>query len=167
MDTTFKLRPRMSLIARLGMATVAGALLVGAPLSEAHAASNRTGVDDDAPITVLGEQLAAKQRDAGAMLKGIVQQALDRAGQRMHAARSGMEQMLTFGYGLEGLAAVDFSALEEPAAEEAEVESAEVESAEVESAEVEDTEVVEPKAEAKRSRRLEYVEDTNDPLAGL
>jgi hypothetical protein len=163
METTFTLRPRMSLLARLGMATVAAAVLVGAPLREAHAADGRTGVDDDAPITFLGEQLAAKQRDAGALLEGIVQQALDRAGQRMHAARSGMEQLLTFGYGLEGLAAVDFSALEEPAAEEeAEVEEAEAEEdAEVESAEVE------PKAEAKRPRRLEYVEDTNDPLAGL
>jgi hypothetical protein len=157
MDTTFKLRPRMSLIARLGMATVAGALLVGAPLSEAHAANDRTGVDDDAPITVLGEQLAAKQRDAGALLRGMVQQAFDRTGQRMQEARFGMEKVLTFGYGIEGLAAVDFSALEEPAAEETEVEETEVESAEVE----------EPKTEAKRPRRLEYAEDTNDPLAGL
>lgn len=139
------------------MAALAGVVLVGAPLSQAHAAEGRLGADDEAPITALGEQLAAKQRDAGALLKGLVQQMLDRTGQRMQDARGGMEKVLTFGYGLEGLAELDFSAVEEPPVEDAEVETAEVESAEVE----------EPKADAKRPRRLEYAEDTNDPLAGL
>ena len=72
MKTTFTLRPRMSFLARLGMTTIAGAVLVGAPLSEAHAAEGRSGVDDE-PITVLGEHLAAKQRDAGTLLEVLVQ----------------------------------------------------------------------------------------------
>lgn len=138
----------MSPLARLGFAALAGAVLVGAPLHEARAADHRGGAEGDAPITALGEQLAATQRNAGARLKGLVQQALDRAAQRMQEVRFGMERVVTFGHGLDGLAALDDSALEEPAEDEG-------------------AEADEPTPAPKRPRRLEYVEETNDPLAGL
>lgn len=100
-----------------------GMALAGVPTARAFAAGARDDASasasastDDAPITTLGEQLAAHKRDAGERLRELVRAALEHAAARVHAARDGMEQVLALGSG---------------------------------------------------PRRFEYVEGTDDPLAGL
>jgi len=111
-------------------------------MSRALAANDRSAAlaDDEAPITALGEQLVATRQAAEERLRGLVQDALMRTMERMHDARRGMERVITFSQDLEQLAI-----------------------AEQEDDDAADT----AKREPKRSQRLEYVEDTNDPLAGL
>lgn len=125
-------------LTRLGFAALVGVVLTGMPTAHALAAEHRddTSASDDhhdAPITMLGEQLVARRRDAGERLRGLVQAALERTVQRVHEARSGMERALALGYGLAELA----------------------------------EQVDDAPAERKQPRRFEYVEETNDPLAGL
>lgn len=113
------LQSSMSPLARLGVSALVGVVLAGVPTARAFAAEGLDGAsasDDDAPITALGEQLAARKRDAGERLRGLVQAALVLTAARVHEARDGMERVMALGYG---------------------------------------------------SRRFEYVEGTDDPLAGL
>lgn len=171
MERTLAPRLRMSPLARLGLAAVAGAVLVGAPMARAHAADARMVAHadtSDEPLTLLRHQLAEHRRDAGERLRGLVLGALDRTAQHVQDARRGMEKLVTFGYGLDGIEGLDFSALagevegetereREPEAREVEEED---EGATDEGAEEEPTKPAKPK-------RFEYVEGTDDPLAGL
>lgn len=138
----------MSPLARLGVAALVGVVLAGVPTARAHAADHRDGEwasDDDAPITALGEQLAMHRRAASERLRGLVQAAVERAAARVHETRDGMARAI--GSGLEELASFDASELEDDATEN--------------DATSDET------FERERPRRFEYVEATNDPLAGL
>jgi hypothetical protein len=139
------LRHRLSSFARLGVVAVVGTLLVGVPVRHARAADDRSAeLADDVLLTALGEQLVARPRAAGERLRGLVEEALTRTVERVHEARRGMERVITLSHELEELASAEASAVaeQEPAATDA-------------------------SSEPKRPRRLEYVESTNDPLAGL
>jgi hypothetical protein len=139
------LRSSLSPLVRLGVSALVGVVLAGVPTARAFAAEHRDDTsasdDDDSPITTLGEQLVARQRDAGDRLRGLMQAALERTVERVHEARSGMERVLALGYGLEELADAE----------------------QVDDAQHDDGAT----AESKQPRRFEYAEETNDPLAGL
>ena len=145
METTLTLRHRLSSLARLGVVAVVGALLVGAPVSRAHAAEERaTAATEDALLRTLGEQLGAT-RAASERLRVLVHETFMLTIQRMHEARRGMERVITFDHDLEEPASIEASAVAEP-----------------------EDEATEPaSSEPERPRRFEYVEGSNDPLAGL
>lgn len=149
------LQSSMSPLARLGVSALVGVVLAGVPTARALAAEGLDGAsasasDDDAPITTLGEQLAVRKRDAGERLRGLVLAALQHTAVRVHEARDGMARVMAIGYGLEELASLDES---EPSEQAEQVDDAEHDDA--------------TKVERERPRRFEYVEGTNDPLAGL
>jgi hypothetical protein len=142
MRPTSAFLPRLAPLARFGVAAVVGTVLVGMPMSDARAEDDgsTTLADDSAPLMALAEQLATTRRDTEQRLRGLVHDAFARTVERVHEARRGMEAVVTFGYGIEGLASLDASAFAE-----------------------EDDATTEP----ERPRRLEYAEGANDPLAGL
>ena len=146
MESTLALRHRLSPLARLGVVAVVGTLLAGAPVSHARAAEDDSAaLADDALLRELGEQLGATRRAAGERLWVLVHEAFTRTVQRMDEARQGMERVITFDPELEEPASIEASAVAE-----------------------QESDATEPaRSEPERPRRFEYVEGSNDPLAGL
>lgn len=144
MNTRHSSPSSMSPLARLGVAALVGVVIAGAPMARASAAEHRDplGASEahDAPITALGRRLEEGRRGAADRLRALVQATMERAVQRVHATRDGMERAL--GDGLEQLASVETI----------------------------DADAAEPSDAApqrERPRRFEYVEGASDPLAGL
>jgi hypothetical protein len=137
------LLPRPSVLASVGMATMA--LFLMAPVATASAAEDdpEPSMSDDtnAPLTVLRERITASSDDAAQHLGQLLQDAFDRSSNRIIEARRQMELVVTFGHGIEGFMQLDESAFGVSEGDEPSVREAQ--------------------------DRFQYVEDTTDPLAGL
>ncbi|MCX4246397.1 hypothetical protein [Paraliomyxa miuraensis] len=132
------LRPRSSILGRLGLTALVTAALAGAPTSQAHAAENLTEYPaSDAPLLELRDMLRTTGLDARARMQALVSAAFHRTALRMDVARDRMERMVGF------------------------------EAWEADHADDDDATLDQPPTPTRNSGRLEYVTDTNDPLAGL
>ncbi|MCH9685482.1 MAG: hypothetical protein K0V04_28880 [Deltaproteobacteria bacterium] len=127
-----------------GVVAFAGAMLTAALPASAHAAdtdSNVQGVSD-AQLVELGERMTATRRQVTTGLTALLGAAVSRSASEVGEVRDTFGWALTFGHGLEGLAALDVSALYA----------------------TDDEQTADSAAD---SRRLDYVSETSDPLAGL
>lgn len=106
MQPTRALRARSSVLARVGIAAVVGAVLVAIPAGHARAADDHSAARtiDDAPVTALADRLAESQRDAHARLRALMQTAIERTSQRVLEARRRMDLVVQWSEGLDALA---------------------------------------------------------------
>lgn len=123
---------------------IAAGLFMAAPAAPARAADGHQGAAGvaDAELVAFSQRLESRREAATRLAVDVLGRALGRGADRAAEARETMERVLTWGYGFEGLAMVDPSVFEGPR-DEGET------------------------AEPESSHRLEFVTDTNDPLAGL
>ncbi|MEM9455986.1 MAG: hypothetical protein AAGF11_17530 [Myxococcota bacterium] len=136
-------RTRFSLRAG-GIVAIAAGLLMTAPIASARAADHQSEADgiEDAELLAFGQRFLQRREALADVAVECVRDALGRSAERVGEAANRMELVLTWGYGIDGLAWVDPSVFAGPADKD-------------------------EAAPASSRRRLDIVTGTNDPLAGL